>query len=745
MKTLFTLTLSLLYSTSLTFAQEKAAPVESDYYTITPIQSPEGIVPEISGIEIGPDKELYAATRRGDIYQIQNAYPGTNAKPTWNLWAQGLHEPLGLSWHDGWLWATQRPEVTKMKDADGDGRADLFHTVSDHWGIDGNYHEYAFGSRHDKDGNIWVTLCLTGSSGYSSDFRGWCVRITPDGKMIPTTSGIRSPGGMGVNPAGDMFYCDNQGLWNGSSSLKHLKIGSFQGNPKSFPAFDELDANLLGGKPVEPKDKSRMETERTKVAQLVPPAVILPHGKLGQSPTGIAYFPENGKFGPFEGQLIVGEQTHSQLQRVFLEKVNGVYQGAAFHFLSEFESGNTAVRVDDETGVVFTGGSNRGWGARGGKAYNLESVKWNGKVPFEVHEMRAKADGFELTFTKPVDPKTAGDTASYKIKAYTYIYQSVYGSPEVDGVIPVIKSATVAADAKSVHLVLDKLTKGHVHELQIEGVKSASGNPLLHQFAYYTLNEIPGRPATKVAEPKAKDKPKPLAPGGVWARHSMDRPRPRVVTPPAPGKAPSDAVVFFDGSDLSKWRSAKPSEDGGATAKWKVENNYMEVVPGTGVIQTRDEIDGDAQWHIEWATPAEVKGNGQGRGNSGVFITGFPEVQVLDSYNNDTYPDGQAAGLYGQYPPMVNASRKPGEWQAYDIIVIRQKKDDKGKVSQPGSITVLHNGIVVHFARQVGGHHPRGGLGLQDHGNPTRFRNIWARKINLVNPDSEGTPPPEKK
>lgn len=241
-----------------------------------------------------------------------------------------------------------------------------------------------------------------------------------------------------------------------------------------------------------------------------------------------------------------------------------------------------------------------------------------------------------------------------------------------------------------------------------------------------------------------------MTPGGIWPRGSMDRPRPRVVDPPGfstqekAGQPPSDAVVFFNGSDLTKWRSQKKSEAGKDNAKWKVENGYMEAVRGSGGIQTREEIKGDAQWHIEWRAPDEVKGNSQGRGNSGVFIGGYPEVQVLDSYQNDTYPDGQASALYSQYPPMVNASRKPGQWQIYDIIVVRQKKDDQGKVTQTGSITVLHNGIVVHFAREAGGQNPAGGLALQDHGNPVRFRNIWARKINLINPDSEGTKPPAK-
>jgi len=251
------------------------------------------------------------------------------------------------------------------------------------------------------------------------------------------------------------------------------------------------------------------------------------------------------------------------------------------------------------------------------------------------------------------------------------------------------------------------------------------------------------------AQAQQPPKEKPMTPGGEWPRGSMERPRPRVVTPPtastqeAAGKAPSDAVVFFDGADLSKWKSDKKNDAGDDAAKWKVENGHFEIVKGTGGIRTRDEIEGDCQWHIEWATPAEVSGNSQGRGNSGVFIGGFPEVQVLDSFDNDTYPDGQAASLYNSYPPLVNASRKPGEWQTYDIIVVRPKKDANGQTI-PASLTVLHNGVVVHFARPVGTG-VKGGLSLQDHGNPVRFRNIWARKINLVNPDSEGTPPPAKK
>ncbi|HEY3900352.1 MAG TPA: family 16 glycoside hydrolase [Chthoniobacter sp.] len=250
--------------------------------------------------------------------------------------------------------------------------------------------------------------------------------------------------------------------------------------------------------------------------------------------------------------------------------------------------------------------------------------------------------------------------------------------------------------------------------------------------------------APSTPEPKKEN----LTPGGIWKPGDISRPRPRVVTPPgyttndAPGHAPSDATILFDGKDLSHWKRDKVAAGQDDTAPWKVENGYFEVVPKSGYLRTRDKFPGDTQWHIEWATPSVVVGKSQGRGNSGVFLTGFPEIQVLDSFENDTYPDGQAAALYHQYPPLVNASRKPGEWQTYDIIVERAKRDAQGKVEKKARLTVIHNGLVVQWGREFNSTDQEGDLALQDHGNPVRYRNIWVRRLNLADPDSEGTPPP---
>jgi hypothetical protein len=207
-------------------------------------------------------------------------------------------------------------------------------------------------------------------------------------------------------------------------------------------------------------------------------------------------------------------------------------------------------------------------------------------------------------------------------------------------------------------------------------------------------------------------------------------PEPKVIDPGAGGSPPSDALVLFDGKDLSKWRGER------GQARWKLADGVMEV-NGTGNIFTLEEF-GDCQLHVEWAAPREVKGDGQERGNSGVYLQGRYEIQVLDSYQNKTYPDGQAAAFYGNSPPMVNASRKPGEWQTYDVVFRAPRVAQDGKTLLPGAFTVFHNGVLVQdhvpvkgatTAARYQGAVPRGPLMLQDHGSAVRFRNIWIRPL----------------
>lgn len=230
-----------------------------------------------------------------------------------------------------------------------------------------------------------------------------------------------------------------------------------------------------------------------------------------------------------------------------------------------------------------------------------------------------------------------------------------------------------------------------------------------------------------------------LAQGPVkWLAHDMRRPRPPVVTPGKqnlPVAPPSDAVILFDGTDPSNWRDAE-----GGPAKWTTNDDYMESVPNSGYVYTAG-VFGDVQLHVEWAAPTPAKGKSQGRGNSGIFLMGLYEVQVLDSYENDTYPDGQAAAVYGQYPPLVNACLPPGEWQSYDIVFRRPRFHRDGRLDTPARISVIQNGVLVQDNVELWGptswiqhrpykpHADKLPIGLQDHGNPVRYRNIWLREL----------------
>jgi hypothetical protein len=467
------------------------APAEDDYYKLLRYEIPKGEVLEAGAIEALPGDKIAVGTRRGEIWIIENGLTDDPKDAKFTRFAHGLHEVLGLAYKDGWLYVTQRCDLSRLKDTDGDGKADVFEVVSDAWEIIGDYHEYAFGSRFDKGGNIWVTLCLTGSFTSNDKFRGWGGKITPAGKFIPTTSGVRSPGGVGFNADGDVFYTDNQGPWNGTCGLKQLVEGGFTGHPDSFrwyPDANKLNPRL-GAAPQVPKSGSRIMIEARKIPQFVPTCIMFPYQKMGQSASGIDCDMTGGKFGPFQKQLFVGDQTHSTVMRVFLEKMNGRYHGACFPFRQGFGSGNVPLRFASD-GSLIVGGTSRGWGSRGSKSFAVERLAWTGKVPFEIHEMRLQPDGFELTFTQPVDAKTAGDVQSYSMQTFTYIYQANYGSPEVDATKPTITRAEVGKDGKSVRLYVGPLQEGHIHELHAGGVRSADGMPLLHKEAYYTANYL---------------------------------------------------------------------------------------------------------------------------------------------------------------------------------------------------------------------------------------------------------------
>lgn len=484
------LMLNVITGLRLTYADDLGeywgtAEAESKYYRIVDIPFPEQLAIEAGSFDVLPDGRLAIGTRRGQILLADGAFDRF-PQPTYHVFASGLDEIFGLGYRDGAFYVTQQTEVTRISDENHDGRADRFETLSDLWGFR-NYHEFSFGSKPDPDGNIWVTLCLSKSYHSEVPFRGWCLKITPKGKAIPICSGIRSPGGVGPNEQGVMFYAESQGPWNGSCSLKVLKPGGFMGHPISFNWYD-LAPNLRRPA-VEPESQSRIEIERKRVPELVPYAVVFPYIKMGRSISGFEVNHTEGKFGPFDNQIFIGDFGNSIVMRATTEQVNGVWQGACYPFREGLATGILDCEFTP-AGQLIVGGTNRGWPVRGPKAYALQRLDWTGIMPFEIREVNAIAGGFKLTFTKAVDPQTASQPDNYRLSTFTHIYQQGYGSPEVDQTTPTVTSVELSEDRMSAEITVDGLVQGHVHCFDLEAIRSTDNEPLLHENAFYTLNEL---------------------------------------------------------------------------------------------------------------------------------------------------------------------------------------------------------------------------------------------------------------
>ncbi|RAW03561.1 c-type cytochrome [Pseudochryseolinea flava] len=511
---ILSLTSMLMLVTSMAVAQK--LPVEEDYYKIITIPTPEGILLEVGGVATLQDGRIAVSTRRGDVYVIENASMENGASPTFKLFASGLHEPLGLLYKDNALYAAQRGELTKLVDTNGDGKADVYETVYA-WPLSGHYHEYSFGPKLSPDGAFFVT----GNVAFGDEewwrgesrrpWRGWTMKIYPDGKMEPWATGMRSPCGLGMIN-GEFFYDDNQGDWMGSGGVWHVRKGDFTGHPAGLRwtgepnspvklTVDQLYAkvdprrNKMNGHYVKPENVVDEKPDflfevKKQFPEVKLPAVWLPHGVLGISNSEIISDETKGKFGPFAGQIFVGDQGQSKIMRVVLEEVKGELQGVAFDFRSGFQSGVLRMNWGHD-GSLYAGETNRGWGSAGTTNSGLQRLKWTGKLPFEMKTVSARPDGFEITFTKPVDKKTAEDLASYGGRSFIYKYHPVYGSPTVSDEKLNIKGVKVYEDGLRVHIVVENLRQYYIHELNLTGIRSADGLPVLHSTAYYTLNNIP--------------------------------------------------------------------------------------------------------------------------------------------------------------------------------------------------------------------------------------------------------------
>lgn len=470
---------------------------ENDFYQLQTIRPPEGVLLEVGGMAMLPDGRLAVSTRRGEIWLVENPAGG---RPWFKLFASGLHEPLGLAWKDGALYTAQRAELTRIVDSDGDDRADGFETVCT-WPLTGNYCEYNHGPIIGKDGNFYINLNLAdngmsnmepffGEMGSHSDWRGWMVRVSPDGKFEPYAAGLRSPAGIGKNADGDIFYSENQGGWVGTGYISYVKKGDFFGHPSSLKSAGE-PGSTVHLKPSDiPTDEPMLHEAVKKVPGMKLPSVRFPHGILGISTSSIIA-DASGAFGPFfKDQVFVGDEGHPIISRVFLERINGEYQGVVFPFREGFMSGilRTEWGLDKS---MYVGMSDRGWNSSGPERWGLQRLVWTGKTPFEIKTVKAMPDGFVLEFTLPVKKESAENPDSYQVAGFDYLYHMKYGSEVQDKKDCLLKAIKVAPDGLSVRLVLDGLREGYIHEIKCPGILSETGTGLLHNFGYYSLNNIP--------------------------------------------------------------------------------------------------------------------------------------------------------------------------------------------------------------------------------------------------------------
>jgi glucose/arabinose dehydrogenase len=463
-----------------------------DAYRRVTLEQPADLVLEAGGLACIPDGRLAVATRRGEVWIAENPYAADGRGVKWRLFANALHEPLGLAFHDGALFTGQRSEITRLRDTDGDGIADEYRCVAKGWGVTGAYHEYTYGPKFDPKGDMWVTLnCTMGDVVVPDrDWRGYGLCITPDGKWKPVSGGMRSPCGIGINADGDVFYTDQQGHWNSACGVHHIRQGAFHGHTASFASAKLPDAPFK--EPTELVENVPVAEAARRMPIYKPAAVWLPYRKMGMSATDLVLDNTGGKFGPFTGQFFVGELTQAWVNRVFLEKVGGEYQGACFPFMDGFQSG--VLRLEfGEDGSLFVGETSRGWSSVGIKPYGVERVLWNGRPPFSMRTMEARPKGFRCTFTKPVSPDRVKQ-AVWKMRSYTYEYHAEYGGPDIDVKEPGVRISSVSDDGLTVELEVGELREGYIHELQVTGLRSKDDDQLAPDIAHYTLNKIPTAP-----------------------------------------------------------------------------------------------------------------------------------------------------------------------------------------------------------------------------------------------------------
>jgi hypothetical protein len=462
-----------------------------DGYSVRTVEPPDAPL-EVGGLATREDGTVVVSTRAGQVWE----YDRTQRE--WSLFTDAVHQALGVVVDDqtGDVFTAQKPGLTRLVDADGDGTAEEFEFLTEEWGYQGNYHEWAFGPVRDGDGNFYVTLATAhdgpgptvGNSimNYSSPHRGWCVRVTPDGEFDPFASGMRSPAGVGISPDDEVFYMDQQGGFVPTSFIAHVQAGNFHGHAVSLYGDPDFDRD--------PDSVPMAELKQMRT----PPAAYVPYN-MSLSPIGITYNDTDGAFGPFDDQLFFGGQSFSKMMRADLEMIDGQYQGAVFDFADELQCGVVREEFSPSGRSLWLGQTDRGFGSEGSAPYGLERIGYDGEtIPFEMQSIGILSDGFKITFTKPADTGDAGDPGNYEVSHWTYNYWSTYGSSRVNETAVDVSGVDVADGGGTVSIRLPSVEPppsdgdlaGRIYGISLD-VDSADGESMMNDTGYYTVNVIP--------------------------------------------------------------------------------------------------------------------------------------------------------------------------------------------------------------------------------------------------------------
>ena len=474
-----------------------AAVVGSDSWVVESIPAPDGEVVEVGGIAFPDDDTIAVSTRRGRVWLIDGALDEHPSDASWTMFADGLYEGLGLDTQGDDLVVLQRGELSLLQDQDGDRQVDAIKLISDGWGLSDNYHEFAFGLPRDSEGNRFVSLNL----GFMSPewwhgkavvpYRGYILKVAPDGEVTPWAHGFRSPCGLGFDAEGRLLATDNQGDWMPSSPIFVVQRDGFHGHPASLRWTEEY---LESGR--EPDDKVPPTVAR------VPAAIWIPYD-WSRSTGNVVADMTGGAFGPFEGQLFVAELTTGRVLRAEIEQIEGVFQGAVWPFVDRVGSVARVAFASD--GSLICGLTNRGWGGMT-PGSGVRRIRFTGNVPLEMKHVRLVPGGFDIEFTHPLRGEVSPD--QIHVDTYDYNWWWKYGSPEQRRSGVRVTSTSLSADGKTLHLSVPMLRAGRVARIRLSDVWSRSGDALAHNEVAYTINVMPGgavREVAKEVDPPSED------------------------------------------------------------------------------------------------------------------------------------------------------------------------------------------------------------------------------------------------